>query len=138
MRSGKWNYIVALVKWSHSANVLDKELLLTTIIEYVENSQESFGVHQVATVVSKLLPILTLFVSFATRMHSGGRLANLCISILRRDDIFAASGMDVGLKGGATLDDHSVAVNLEHASLLVPASPDAFLVQKIRLQRWMS
>ena len=57
--------------------MLDKELLLTTIIEYVENSRESFGVHRVATVVSKLLPILTLFVSFATRMHSlTGRLAN--------------------------------------------------------------
>ena len=130
----KWNYIVALVKWSHSANVLDKELLLTTIIEYVENSRESFGVHRVATVVSKLLPILTLFVSFATRMHSlTGRLANLCIRILRRDDIFAASGMDVGLKGGATLDDHSVAVVFDILRGLLVSSPDAFLVQKIEL-----
>lgn len=130
----KWNYIVALVKWSDSANVLDQELLLTTIIEYVEKSRESFGMHRVATVVSKLLPILTLFVSFATRMHSlTGRLANVCTSILRHDDILAASGMDLGLKGGATLDDHSVAVVFDILRGLLVSSPDAFLVQKIEL-----
>ena len=39
----------------------------------------------------------------------------------------------MGLKGGATLDDHSVAVVFDILRGLLVSSPDAFLVQKIEL-----
>ena len=126
----KWEYVVALVRWSISAGILDQEMFLMASIAMTEKARETFGVHCVAAVVCKLLPLLSLLVPFATRKHNlTCRLANVCISALRREGAFSTSGSVRNL----VLDNSSVATILEMMQGLLVAAPDAFVTNEISI-----
>ena len=72
-------------------------------------------------------------------MHSlTGRLANLCISILRRDDIFAASGMDVGLKVVQLSMTTPLLSSSTYCEVYLSRHQMLFWCRKLSYQRWMS
>lgn len=127
----KWSYMVALSKWSISANILDKELFLTSMIRTIENSHISFGDKRVSAVIGTLLPIMMLMVSFAKTSHRLTRnLANLCTSILQQDGSFATAA---AASKDTFLDIESAASVLEILHCLMWANPDAFVVLKVQL-----
>jgi hypothetical protein len=126
----KWSYLVALAKWSISANILDQKLFLTTLIGNMEKATVSFGPNLVSSVIGMLLPILELLVPFATTMHSlTCLLANVCTSILHQDGPFAGAAAVTD----TFLDDHLTVAVVDVLHGLMRASPDAFVVSKVAL-----
>jgi hypothetical protein len=122
----KWSYTVALLRWSISAQILDQELFLTSVLDIVEKAPESFGVVRFPSVVGMLLPILVVLVPFATTTHRlTWRLADVCTTILQQNS--------AGPAQKETLDAHSTAAVFNILQGLLCASPDAFVVSKFEL-----
>jgi hypothetical protein len=131
----KWSYIVALARWSISANILDQELFLTSVVDSVEKAATSFGDRRVSAVIGMLVPILALLVPFATTLHRlTCRLATVCTSILqpKPGGPFAAAAA-AAASTGTFLEDTSTAAVFDILHGLMRASPDAFVVSKVEL-----
>ena len=119
----KWTYTVALARFSMSANILDQEVFLMSMVEIVEKAATTFGDKLVSAVIGMLVPILALSVPFATTLHRlTCRLAKLCTSVLQQSGKFATA-----------LDDSTASAVLDILRGLTSACPDAFVVSKDEL-----